>query len=96
MVQLSNEIAENLRVDPGELADVMGDLCPDPEYHELEQQRREILATFFSRKKQMTIQPHGCGYQIKIPSTGLEIVTQDIESGIEQLLDTLISYEALK
>lgn len=101
MRQLSFEIHESLPTNVWggnvkHMADVLSDLEQEPNYDEVEEQRRTLLSSFFSRKKQITIQPHGSGFQIKVPSTGLEVLTEDIEDGMHQLFETLISYEALK
>lgn len=62
---------------------------------EMEEKRHDLLASFFSRKKQITVQPQGSGWSIQVPTAGLEIRTDNIEEGMHEMVQTLISFIAL-
>lgn len=99
MRQLSHEVANKMGVDPHNetvIADALSSVPTDAEYDEAARRRRAILAEFFHRKKQITIQPEGNGYMFVIPAVGISVVSDDIEEGLQTLLETLISHEALK
>lgn len=99
MRQLSFDIFEALdghdKVDQTTVADVLADLPMDDPGDEMEAERRKLLAEFFSRKKQITIQPQGSGYSFQIPSIGMEHRSDNIEEGLYELIQMLISYAVL-
>jgi hypothetical protein len=86
----------------GASANLGDDLCmalsglDKGEWDELEERRAALLGEFFSRKKQITIQPEGNGWAIRVPTAGLEIRTDNIEDGMHVMIQTLISYIALE
>lgn len=92
MKQLSTEIATKVNVNPTELADVLSTL---PDQSEMEVRDNDILGRAFTRKKQITIQPHGMGFKISMPTVeGATVIDSDIRAGVSQLFDILTVLQA--
>lgn len=91
---LAQQITESVPCDPESLCLALSGLRSDG-WDELEANRQALLAEFFKRKKQITVQPQGNGWSIQVPTAGLEIRTDNIEEGMHEMMQTLISFIAL-
>lgn len=91
---LAQQVTESVPCDPESLCLALSGLNSE-DWDALEQQRHELLADFFKRKKQITVQPQGNGWSIQVPTAGLEIRTDNIEEGMYEMIQTLISFAAL-
>ena len=93
--ELSDAINEgSVQHDRTSMADILVSL---PDSCEEETRDNIILTQFFSRKKQLTIQPHGDAFKITCPTVeGAIVFSEDIRAGLSQLLDTLTVLQALE
>jgi hypothetical protein len=91
---LVQQITESVPCEEESLCVALSGLRQDG-WDDLEDQRQELLAEFFRRKKQITVQPQGNGWSIQVPTAGLEIRCDNIEEGMHEMLQTLISFIAL-
>lgn len=93
MKQLAHEIACRIGGDEHTIADCLSSLKFDTA---IEERDAMFLEMSFNRKKQLTIQPHGEGYKVAIPSMdGAEIIGTDIRACVSQLFDHVVTYNAL-
>jgi hypothetical protein len=91
--QLSHEIACQLGGNEHDIADCLSTLEIDTE---IEERDAMFLEMSFNRKKQITIQPHGEGFRVCIPSIdGAEVIGKDIRACVSQLFDHVVAYNAL-
>lgn len=91
---LAAALAErNEAVPPSVLAEILTTLPYD---NDQTASTNEILAGFFRRKRQITIQPEGQGvFKIACPSLdGAVVVDKDVREGVSQLLDTVVVLES--
>lgn len=102
MVDFSQLLCTKLEYgSPTKIAEALLDLPSDTEDDQLENTNK-ILASCFSRKKQITIQPerHSAGgtiYKITCPTVdGAVVFDSNIREGVSQLLDTLTVLQAFK
>jgi len=98
MRELSEEITDKLPEPPPSEDIAMALTCLNigGTEDDMEQRRRLLLSEFFCRKKQITIQPEGKGFKICVPTTGLTVHTEDIEEGLHDMTQTLISFLAME
>lgn len=101
MVDLSTMLSEALEIDRERVAEALLSLPVDTEDDQLEN-TNQVLASCFSRKKQITIQPesHAAGgtiFKIACPSVeGAVVFDSNIREGFSQLLDTLTVLQAFR
>ncbi len=91
MVELSRQVAPEA---PGKMALVLSGLAQE-EDTEYVLKERAMLDSMFTRKKQITIQPHSSGFAVSIPAQNITVYTDDIRDGISQALDNLVALKAM-
>ena len=97
MVDLSTMISESLPdcASPSDVAEVLINLPLDTADDQIVK-TNDVLSRMFSRKKQITIQPHGENvFKIACPTVeGAVVFDNNIREGVSQLLDTLTVLQA--
>jgi hypothetical protein len=93
MMMLSRELGEMLDVNEHKIADAMTHLEINSD---AEKRDAMFLNMLFNRKKTITIQPHGDGFRVCIPSmAGAEVIGTDIRACMSMLFDHVVTYNAL-
>jgi hypothetical protein len=95
MKDLSEQVGVRLSSIPpeGEIAEILSTLST--EESERDRNQNAYLQDYFSRKRAITIRPHGDGWVLTCSTLDLTIHCTDLREGMSQLFDTLIGYLAI-